>query len=188
MPKLDNEKHERFAQEYLVDLNATQAAIRSGFSEATAGSKGWGLLKIVAIESRVQELAAERSARTAVAADRVLLELAAIAFVDIGEFVKIQKDGTTRIEFNQDNRSKMRTLSEIQFEEDIVKGPDGEEVVDRYKRKTKIKQWDKVKALEMLCKHLRLYEPMKMGDGVNPRDVAAILTKMQGAIETPKES
>lgn len=77
-----NDKQARFAAEYLVDLNATQAAIRAGYSEKTAHAQGHDLLKHPEVAERIGVLMAERSARTQISADRVLEELAAMAFYD----------------------------------------------------------------------------------------------------------
>lgn len=49
-------RQEKFCIEYLIDLNATQAAIRAGYSEKTAYSMGQRLLKNVEIKSRIKEL------------------------------------------------------------------------------------------------------------------------------------
>ena len=68
-------KQERFAREYLLDLNATQAAIRAGYSPKTAYSMGQRLLKNVEIQSAIQGAMDERSKRTEVDADYVLTNL-----------------------------------------------------------------------------------------------------------------
>lgn len=68
-------KQERFAREYLLDLNATQAAIRAGYSPKTAYSMGQRLLKNVEVQKAVQSAMDERSKRTEVNADYVLTNL-----------------------------------------------------------------------------------------------------------------
>jgi phage terminase small subunit len=83
-----NDKQARFVAEYLIDLNATQAAIRAGYSEATAYSQGQRLLKHVEVASAVANAQAQRSERTEITADRVLQELAKIGFSDIRKAVK----------------------------------------------------------------------------------------------------
>ena len=75
MAKLENEKHERFCQEYLVDLNGTQAAIRAGYAERSAASQASTLLKNPKILTRVGELRKEMRDRLALNADFVVLEL-----------------------------------------------------------------------------------------------------------------
>ena len=82
-PKLGlTEKQQRFVDEYLVDLNATQAAIRAGYSAKTALQQGPRLLGNVGVQSAVQEAMAKRQARTNITQDRVLQELARLAFFD----------------------------------------------------------------------------------------------------------
>jgi phage terminase small subunit len=71
-------KQQRFVDEYLIDLNATQAAIRAGYSAATAGQQGERLLKNVEIADAVQAAMDKRAQRTEITADYVLSNLAQI--------------------------------------------------------------------------------------------------------------
>ena len=64
-------KHKRFCEEYLVDLNATQAAIRAGYKEKTARSQGQRLLTNVDIQKYIAELQKKQSERTGITADTV---------------------------------------------------------------------------------------------------------------------
>lgn len=82
------DKQARFVEEYLIDLNATQAAIRAGYSEATAYSQGQRLLKNVEVEKALSEAMKKRSERTEITQDMVLRELAKIGFSDIRKVVK----------------------------------------------------------------------------------------------------
>ncbi len=68
-------RQEKFATEYLVDMNATQAAIRAGYSKKTAASQGERLLRNVEIEKRVGELRQEQEERTLLEADDVVMGL-----------------------------------------------------------------------------------------------------------------
>lgn len=72
MPTKLTAKQDRFCQEYLIDLNATQSAIRAGYSEKTAGSIGGENLKKPEIQERIAELKAERCAETKIDAAWVL--------------------------------------------------------------------------------------------------------------------
>lgn len=74
MPAVDGltDKQERFCLEYLIDLNATQAAIRAGYSEDSARITGPENLSKHAVAERIAEMQAERSARTKIDADYVL--------------------------------------------------------------------------------------------------------------------
>ena len=81
-------KENRFCWEYLVDLNATQAAIRTGYSKRSAYSIGYENLQKLKIQSYINNLMIWRSLRTQVTADRVLEELAKIAFANEGVKIK----------------------------------------------------------------------------------------------------
>lgn len=73
-------KQEKFCQEYVVDLNATQAAIRAGYSAKTARSLGQENLTKPDIQERLSELRSEQEKRTEITADAVLNEIALIGF------------------------------------------------------------------------------------------------------------
>ena len=77
-PKL-TAKQEAFCEEYIVDLNATQAAIRAGYSENAASEIGYENLSKPQLAERIAELKAERSARTEITADYVLSNLKSVA-------------------------------------------------------------------------------------------------------------
>ena len=80
-------KQQRFVDEYLIDLNATQAAKRAGYSRDTAGSQGHDLLKNPEIANAISEAQKSLSARTQITQEMVLAELARIGFVDIRKAV-----------------------------------------------------------------------------------------------------
>ena len=79
MAELKNKKHEKFCNEYIKDLNATQAAIRAGYSEKTAGVQASKLLKIVNIKTRVAELREAYFNENIMTAQQVEYELTRIA-------------------------------------------------------------------------------------------------------------
>lgn len=74
-----NDRHERFCNEMLVDMNATQAAIRAGYSEKTAGQIGSRLLKDVKIHARIDELRDKLIFETQITARSVLERLNHVA-------------------------------------------------------------------------------------------------------------
>ena len=81
MSKL-TEKQKRFCEEYLIDFNATQAALRAGYSQKTAYSIGDENLRKPEIQSEIQSLIKKRSERTGINADIVIKELVKIALAD----------------------------------------------------------------------------------------------------------
>lgn len=82
------DKQRRFVEEYLVDLNATQAAIRAGYSAKTAQEQSSRLLSNVMVQQAIREAQEARSQRTEITADRVLQELAKIGFADIRKAIR----------------------------------------------------------------------------------------------------
>ena len=81
-------KQERFVHEYLVDLNALQAAIRAGYSKDTAGAIGHENLKKPEIQAAIAKARQEQQERTQITADSVVKELAQVAFADARDLVQ----------------------------------------------------------------------------------------------------
>lgn len=135
-------KHERFVEEYLIDLNATQAAIRAGYSPRTAKEQASRLLSNVNISAAIDKAIAERSKRTGINQDRVLLELARIGFAKITDII----DPTTA-KIKQD--ASEDDLACIQS----VKIKPNEFGVER-----EVRLCDKKAALELLGKHLGMFK------------------------------
>ncbi|WP_440111752.1 terminase small subunit [Acidovorax sp. BL-A-41-H1] len=84
-------KQQRFVDEYMVDLNATQAAIRAGYSRHTAGEQGCQLLAKLNIQAAISIARKAQQERTGITADRVLTEIALVAFADARELVEVRK-------------------------------------------------------------------------------------------------
>lgn len=91
--KLENDQHELFCQQYLIDLNGTKAAKRAKYSEKTARVQASQLLTKLNISERIAELKAERAKRTQISQDRVLEELACLGHSNIKNYVKHAQDG-----------------------------------------------------------------------------------------------
>lgn len=136
-------KQKQFVDEYLIDLNATQAAIRAGYSPDTANEQGSRLLANVSIRARIDQALAERSRRTGINQDRVIRELARIAFVNAADVIN-SKDATLREDASEDDTAAIQSVKVKTF---------GEDGVER-----EIKMADKLKALELLGKHLGMYQ------------------------------
>ena len=79
-------KQERFVEEYLVDLNATQAAIRAGYSSKTAEQMGYQLLQKTSVQKALQEAIEERSKRTGITQEKVIEEIGKIAFAEAHDY------------------------------------------------------------------------------------------------------
>lgn len=103
-------KQARFVEEYLVDLNATQAAIRAGYSEATAYSIGHENLSKPEIVEAIAAAQAERSKRTEITADQVLRELARVGFANLAD---VTDWGTKEVAFGYTEDGKKLRPEEI---------------------------------------------------------------------------
>lgn len=141
-----------FCQEYVKDHNATKAAIRAGYSPQTARVQGSRLLTKDAVMARVQEFADTQLARVRIDADRVLEEVYRIATSDIGQAYGPDGEMLSVPEMPEEFR---RTLSGVEVEElfDYERG--GKKQIGNTR---KIKNWDKMKALELLGKHLGIFK------------------------------
>ncbi len=137
------QKQKRFIEEYLIDLNATQAAIRAGYSPDTAKSIGSENLTKPDIQARIARAMAERSRRTGVNADRVVMELAKIAFVNAKDVID-SDTATVRPDALPEDTAAIQSVKVKTF---------GEDGLER-----EIKMADKLKALELLGKHLGMFK------------------------------
>lgn len=147
MAKL-TDKQEQFCREYLIDLNATQAAIRAGYSEKTARSISNTLLTKVDIQNRISELKSERNEQLNIDASYVLRRLVEIDQMDVVDILKDDMSFKPLYEWPKVWRQYLSGLDMAEMFED--RG-DEREMVGILK---KIKWPDKVKNLELLGKHV----------------------------------
>jgi phage terminase small subunit len=148
-------KQARFVEEYLIDLNATQAAIRAGYSEATAQQIGSENLCKPVIQEAIQAAKQERSERTKIDQDWVLKRLAALADSDIRRVSKWDAAGVYLTDSDVLSWEDAYTINEVILEETIKETEDGKELV--MKRQKRIKQADKKPPLELIGKHLGMF-------------------------------
>lgn len=155
-----NDKQKRFAHEYIVDLNATQAAMRAGYSPQTSHAQGHALLRHPEVQKMVSELKAALAEKTDTTAQQVVAELKLIAFSDIGNVLKVDKYGRVQVECLDDLPPEYRRCIEsIKQTTTEVPGPDGEGVVEKVQLSVKLHP--KVRAIELLMDHLGLKAPTK---------------------------
>lgn len=152
-PKL-SAKQQLFILEYLVDKNATQAAIRAGYSKRTAGAIGTEHLHKPHIRAAIDVEIEKQKARISFTADQVLEELARIGFADMKDFVEIDEGGAIRA-YPLDTlaEGKSRIINKVKEKRTIKSTPEGDQVLD-----STYEFWlcDKVKSLELLARHLGL--------------------------------
>lgn len=166
-----NVKQSRFVAEYLVDLNATQACIRAGYSAKTAGTNGPRLLANARIRKEIDAAVARRAERVEVKTDDVLRELLRLARSDVGQAFAATGDLLPVHEMPEDTR---RAIAAVEIEQRFTS--EGEAYLVK-----KVKFWDKTKGLELLGKHLKLFT-----DKVEHSVSATLEQLIMGSLEKPK--
>ncbi|WP_417733110.1 terminase small subunit [Rosistilla oblonga] len=151
-------KQQRFVEEYLVDLNVTQAAIRAGYSEKTAYAIGHKLLKNAEIQEATKEAINKRSERTGVTQDRVLAELAKIGFQDIRKAVRWGRSPVDQDSTNADPNGlgiyPIELVPSDEIDDDTAVAVSE---VSLTQNGVKIKMHDKQAALVSMGRHLGMF-------------------------------
>lgn len=136
-----NKKQKRFVEEYLIDLNATQAAIRAGYSPSTAYSIGNENLRKPEIKSEIDKAIAERSKRTGINADRILQELGKLGFVNIADVVDLET-GKVKDSASDEDLACIQSIK--------IKPTE-------WGTEREVKFYDKKSTLELMGKHLGMW-------------------------------
>lgn len=135
-------KQKRFVEEYLIDLNATQAAIRAGYSPHTAKDIGCENLAKPNVAAAISQAIAERSRRIGINQDRVLQELARIGFAKITDVVD-PETAKIRPDASDDDLACIQSIK--------IKP-------NEFGTEREVKLYDKKSALVDLGKHLGLFK------------------------------
>lgn len=141
------DKQRIFCEEYIIDLNATKAAVRAGYSEKTAYSIGNENLKKPEIQNLINELMNERSKTTKITAQMVLNELANVGFSNIQDYIK---EGFTIENIQSLKKEHAAAISSVETKTTYFK--DGHTV------DVKFKLHDKLSALEKVGKHIGFFK------------------------------
>lgn len=144
------DQHIRFADKYFETLNASESARYAGFSEETAKQEGWRLLQRDDVQQYLEKLRAELQEKTGVTQQRVLNEIAKIAFSDIRNYYT-DDDALKPITDLDDNEAA--ALSSVKILEEKLPGTQIVVGVNK-----EIKLYDKLSGLEKLARHLGLFE------------------------------
>ena len=153
-------KQQRFCEEYLIDLNGTQAAIRAGYSEKTAEVQGSRLLSNAKVKEYLQGKMDNRSERTEINSDRVLEEIGHSAFIDPAKYFDESGHLLQIHDMPEDVRRSISTIKVRRERGDIDE--DGKQLWDTI---TELKVNDKTKNLELYGKHLKLFTDKLEVDG-----------------------
>lgn len=183
MSKL-TEKQKRFVQEYLVDLNASAAARRAGYSEKTTNEQGARLSAKSSVQASIQAAIRQRQKRVEITQDMVMKELAAIAFTNATDFVTISSDGLINVKSTQEiPEDKLGAVASIKYSANGLG--------------VEIKLYDKPRALELLGKHLGMFgsqtvmnssEENNILEVINQSTATALDTSTISEIEQPAQT
>ncbi len=174
-----NPRRQQFVIEYLIDLNATQAAIRAGYAVSGARQQGGRLLTNVDIQRAVAEGQEAAARRANVNADRVLTELARLAFADIADYEGLLRADVVDLQALPPGVS--RAISELIVETYVEGRGDDVQAVKR----VKVKLHPKQAALDSLAKYLKLYGDRlevtdPLGEPLGSGAVAALMDRLEG--------
>ena len=139
-------KQRRFIDEYLIDLNATQAAIRSGYSKRSASVIGARVLASSNVRAELERRQAQLRKKLEITHEKILQELAAIAFASGADYVSVERT---------DSRDTVRVIPTVEL------SPEKLPAIAAMKANqygVELKLYDKIKALELLGKHLGTFE------------------------------
>lgn len=150
-------REERFAREYVIDLNGTRAAIAAGYSKKGADVAAVRLLGNARVKQLIADLSEKQAAELDFTANKVLNELSKLAFSNMFDYVRVQ-DGQPYIDFTTVTRAQAAAIQEVTSETyvDHYEGEGNDRKPVEVKR-TKFKLSDKRSALELLGKHLKLF-------------------------------
>ena len=162
-------KQAAFVKEYLIDLNATQAAIRAGYSNNRADAMGHENLRKPVIAQAVQEAMKARGERTEVTADRVLAEYAKLAFLDPRRFYD-SNGGLIPVPLLPADVAAALSSMEVSTE----RSKDSENPT--FADVTKIKFVDKKGALDSVARHLGMFNDKLALGGANGGPIESKLT------------
>ena len=166
------ERQKRFCNEYLIDLNVTQAAIRAGYTPKYANKKAYELLDKLEIKEYLDKKMKDREQRTEITQDKVVNELAAIAFSNASDFFKVvDKTVTVGGSIVLDDEGNPRTYKDVEFVNTDKLSEANKKVISSIKQGSnglEIKLNDKLKALELLGKHLGMFrDKIELSGNIN---------------------
>lgn len=156
-------KQERFKDEYLISLNATQAAIKSGSTAKRAEQAGHEFLRNPDVKAAIDAALAKRAEKSEITAERVLKEISRMAFYDPIDLIEVIRDAlpdevADDVELSDDGKviTGLRSARDIKFLPEDVRRAIVGWGYDRNQNFT-VKLADKSKALDQLARHLALY-------------------------------
>lgn len=160
-PEKLNATQERFVSEYMIDLNATQAAVRAGYSAKTAPQQASRLLTYAKVVAEIEKRQAALAQTYGITTESIIKELAKLGFSNMQDYMRASTDGDPYLDFSSLTRDQAAALAEVTVED--FKDGRGEDARDV--RRVKFKLADKRAALVDLGKHLGMFKERREING-----------------------
>jgi phage terminase small subunit len=148
-------KQKLFIKEYLVDLNATRAAIAAGYSEKGADVAGARLLGNVRVKEQIEQALTKVCAKLDITVEKVLGELAKLGFSNMQDYIVVTEEGFAYADLSKLTRDQAAAIQEITTDSYTERTGEGDEI--RVVKKCKFKLGDKRGSLELLGRYLKLF-------------------------------
>lgn len=148
-------RQRRFVEEYQLDLCGKGAAIRAGYSARGAEVQGHRLLSNAKVQAAIREGARRRATKLEIRAEAVIRELALIGFSDIRRYMSWDDDGLRLTPSSELTRDETAVIADVIVKRRRVRGANGELGEQRV---TSVRLHDKLHALDLLAKHLGLFD------------------------------
>jgi len=159
-------KQERFIQEYLVDLNATQAATRAGYSAKSAETIGLQLLRKKQVSSAISQAQAKTANKLEITKERLISALLPIVDADVQHYQDIDEGGFVKLkQFKDMPKGASLAIKTITEDRIIKETPDGEAVIVKDQRRVDL--YDKIRAVETIAKMLGFMTDGKVNADLN---------------------
>ena len=175
-------KQRRFVDEYLVDFNVTQAAIRAGYSKRSAHVTGAETLRNPKVAVEIARRQRDLQVRTEVSQDRVVKELMRVAFADATNYVQGQPRTIVGVD------GKERVVQVVMPTEMAELTDDQRAAIAAIKQTSsgiEVKLCDKLKALELLGRHIGMFNDKLEVKGAI--DIASVLAEARGRVSNRGE-
>ena len=157
-------RQQRFIEEYMIDLNGTQAAIRVGYKPNTARTVAADLLALPNIKAAVDKAMKDLSLRTGVTAERVVKELALVGFANMADFINVDDEGIITVKsLDALPEGSSRVIKKVKQKRLRRITPNGKDTI--IKENYEFELCEKVKSLELLARHLGILHDKKEHTG-----------------------
>jgi phage terminase small subunit len=169
-----NARQQTFVKEYLVDLNATKAAERAGYSKLSAKVHGCRLLTKANVAEEIERAQQKRAESLGITQEKVLKEMSYCGFSNMQDYMKATPEGDPYLDFSNLTREQTAALTEVTVEDYTEgRGKDAREV-----KKVRFKLADKLSALEKIGRHIGMFKNEEKQGGGEVKNLSLTLIQV----------